>query len=160
MSAPQIILVLTVLGFLMLAAEVFVPGMVLGIFGLLTLAAAVVLAYAEFGVAGGSLVFAGIAVATMAGFIAWMFAFPRPPIGRRIMLERRLEGGQGEKSREEESLLGARGEALTPLRPVGTARIHGKKVDVVAESGLIPAGAEVVVVGQEGLRIVVRKTGP
>ena len=158
MNFGSLIVVLTVLGFVMLAAEVFVPGMVLGIFGLLTLAGAVLLAYVEYGALGGSFVFGGIAIATMIGFVVWMFTFPRTPIGRRIMLQRKLDGGQGEKNQLESSLLGQQGEALTPLRPVGTARIGSKKYDVVAESGLIPAGAGVVVVQQEGLRIVVRKT--
>lgn len=158
MSPGALVLLLAVLGFLMLAAEVFVPGMVLGIFGLLALAAAVVLAYAEFGVLGGSVVFAIIASLTMTGFLAWLFAFPRTPIGRRIMLQRGLDAGQGDKSQPESSLLGATGEALTPLRPSGIARIQGRKVDVVAESGFIPAGSPVVVVAQEGLRIVVRST--
>ena len=121
-------------------------------------AGAVVLAYVEFGALGGSMVFGGIAVVTMGGFIAWMFAFPHTAIGRRIMLRRNLDVGQGEKSKPDSSLLGVKGEALTPLRPVGTARINGRKYDVVAESGLIPAGAQVVVVEHEGLRIVVRKT--
>jgi membrane-bound serine protease (ClpP class) len=150
----NLILLLTLVGFLLLAGEVFVPGMVLGLLGLLSLASAVVLGYGAFGPVQGSLIFAGIAAVTMIGFVVWMFTFPHTAIGRRIMLRKALDTGEGEKPKPE--LLGLEGEAQTILRPAGTARIAGRKVDVVAEGSFIPAGAKIVVVAQEGVRVVVR----
>ena len=64
--------------------------------------------------------------------------------------------GVGERASPSE-LLGAQGRALTPLRPAGSAFIGGRKVDVVAESDFIAPDEAVVVVREEGLRIVVRK---
>lgn len=43
------------------------------------------------------------------------------------------------------ALIGARGVALTPLRPVGTVKIEGQRLDAMAESGVIDAGTPVVV---------------
>ncbi len=156
MTPSQIIILLTLVGFLMLAAEVFVPGMVLGILGTFCLIGAVVLAYVEFGVVTGSLVLAGVSAVTLTGFVAWMFAFPHTGIGRRIMLRGSLTTGEGEKSSPEADLLGKTGVALTPLRPAGSARIESLKTDVVAEGNFIERGSRVVVVSQEGLRTVVR----
>jgi membrane-bound serine protease (ClpP class) len=53
------------------------------------------------------------------------------------------------------SLVGARGTAITDLHPAGAALIQGKRTDVVAEEGYIPAGALVQVVLDEGYRRVV-----
>ncbi len=138
----------------MLAAEVFVPGMILGSLGGICLAVAIGTAYASYGPLVGTLTFAGIGMLTLVGFVAWMFVFPHTPIGRRIMLQTDVSVGDGIV---EVRLLGLDGSALTPLRPSGTAVIEGRKVDVVSESDFISAGEAVVVVREEGQRVVVRK---
>ncbi|HEY5952946.1 MAG TPA: NfeD family protein [Terrimicrobiaceae bacterium] len=156
MGPFEAIIVLVIVGFLMLAAEVFVPGMVLGLLGGLCLAGAVTVAYMYYGAVVGSIVFAGVCVLTLTGFITWLSIFPRTAIGRRIMLQKSLVKGVGERASPSE-LMGAQGHALTPLRPAGTASIGGKRVDVVAESDFIAPDEPIVVVREEGLRIVVRK---
>lgn len=156
MSPAQIIILLTLVGFLMLTAEVFVPGMVLGILGVFSLAGGVVYAYLEFGPLPGTLVLAGVSAVTLTGFIAWMVAFPHTAIGRRLMLKSSLNLGEGEKSVPNKPLLGKEGVALTRLRPAGTARFDGKKIDVVTEGGLVEQGRKIVVVAQEGMKVVVR----
>ncbi len=154
MGAIEAILVLTLVGFLLLAAEAFVPGLVLGLLGGLCLLAAVGVSYASFGLLMGTLTFAGVAFLTFAGFVGWMYAFPRTVVGRRIMLQKSLPSGE---SAPAASLLGQEGRALTPLRPSGTAVIQGRKVDVSSENDFVSAGEAVVVVREEGQRVVVRK---
>jgi membrane-bound serine protease (ClpP class) len=53
-------------------------------------------------------------------------------------------------------LLGAKGSAESPLRPAGTAKIGGARMDVVAESGYIAAGTPVRVVSVQGNVVTVR----
>lgn len=151
-----LVCILACLGFLMLAAEVFVPGMVIGTLGLLSLAASVVVGYAGFGPMAGTLLLAGVSVVTLVGFVAWMKMFPSTPIGRRIMLSRQLERGESTAASAAESIVGMEGEATSPLRPSGMARIGGHRVDVVAESRFVEPGERVVVVAQRDLRIIVR----
>jgi membrane-bound serine protease (ClpP class) len=158
MGALELIIVLTVVGFLMLAAEAFVPGMVLGILGILSLVVAIGKAYYEYGLAAGTFVLIGIGLVTMIGFIAWMRVFPHTGIGRRIMLQKSLVPGEGQKDQTIRGLVGQVGQAITPLRPAGTILIDGRRVDVVAESELIEAGSTVTVVHEEGMRVVVRKS--
>jgi membrane-bound serine protease (ClpP class) len=158
MGALELIIVLTLVGFLMLAAEVFVPGMVLGLLGALALAGAVGASYYHYGLITGTFMLVVIGVVTMVGFIIWMKAFPYTGIGRRLMLQKSLDRGEGEKERPVARLFGMTGKALTPLRPSGTALIDGRRVDVVAESELIETGADIVVIQEEGLRVVVRKS--
>jgi membrane-bound serine protease (ClpP class) len=56
------------------------------------------------------------------------------------------------------ALLGHSGTALTVLRPAGTAKIEGRRVDVIAEGNFIEAGAPITVVRVEGNRVTVRRT--
>jgi membrane-bound serine protease (ClpP class) len=102
----------------------------------------------------GTLAFAALAVLLITGFFLWINLFPSTPIGKKMMLKKTLPG---ENSLPLQSLLGATGEAVTPLRPAGTAVIGGRRVDVVAESGLIKPGQKIEVVLQEGMRVVVRE---
>ncbi len=82
-GAIEWIIVLGLAGFLLLAAEVFVPGMVLGILGSLCLVASVVVAYLQQGVLAGSITLVIVLVGATAGFFAWMALFPAPRSGGR-----------------------------------------------------------------------------
>lgn len=53
--------------------------------------------------------------------------------------------------------LGDRGTALTTLRPAGTGRFEGRRVDVMTEGDFIDQGSEIEIILVEGNRIVVRK---
>ena len=150
----QAIIVLVVVGLLMIAAEVFVPGLVLGTLGGLCLIGAVVLCYAAYGALGGTAAFAALAILCISGFFLWLRLFPHTPLGKKMMLDRALLSRNSLKTQD---LIGATGEAVTPLRPAGTAIIQGLRMDVVAESGLIESGRKISVVAQEGIRIVVRQ---
>jgi membrane-bound serine protease (ClpP class) len=144
---------LVIVGFLMIAAEVFIPGMVLGVLGGLCLAVAVALCYTAYGPLLGTAAFAVLAVILVAGFLLWLKFFPNTPIGKKIMLHTPPPQQPAPAS---DTSPGATGEAITPLRPAGTALIAGRRVDVVAESGMIEPGQKIVVVVRDGLRVVVR----
>jgi membrane-bound serine protease (ClpP class) len=150
----QTIIVLVVIGFLMIAAEVFVPGLVLGTLGGLCLIGSVVLCYVSYGPLLGTVAFASLAVLSILGFFLWLRLFPHTPLGKRMMLNQSLAS---RNSLPIADLIGETGEAVTPLRPAGTAIIQGRRMDVVAESGLIDSGQKITVVSQEGIRIVVRQ---
>jgi len=149
----QAIVVLIIVGFLMIAGEVFVPGLVLGLCGGLCLLIAVGLSYAAYGVLTGTGIFAAVGICTLGGFFLWLNLFTRTPIGKKIVLSEGLSSGDAV---ERDSLVGSQGVALTALRPAGTALINGQRVDVVAEMGFIEADAPVCVVVHEGMRIVVQ----
>jgi membrane-bound serine protease (ClpP class) len=58
------------------------------------------------------------------------------------------------------SLVGARGTALSDLRPGGFARINGQRVDVVTQGDYIRAGDQVEVIADDRYRRVVRLVEP
>ena len=74
-----------------------------------------------------------------------------------IFLLDRTERAFGYESAETRSdLIGMMGQAITDLRPSGTALFGDERIDVVSESEWITEGTQVKVVSAEGYRHVVR----
>ena len=154
-DGSAIIVALFLVGFLLVAAEVFLPGLILGTLGFLCLLASVVLVFVQFGPSAGLLAAFVVGVLSLAGFLLWLNFFPRTFVGRRLML--RTQQPPDSTADEHRSLVGQSGEALTPLRPSGTARIGGKRVDVTAVGDFLEQGAALVVVAADGMRVAVRQ---
>lgn len=148
-------IVLTLIGFLIVLAEVFFPSM--GMFGLMAAAAIVtadVLAYEE------SQTFMWCLIAAQVIVIPFLvqFAFkvlPSLPFAKGMVLP---EAPPETESAIEPAghLVGRKGTALSDLRPSGTALVDGERRSVVAESGTVDQGTPVVVTAVEGYRIVVK----
>ncbi len=147
-------MILLIAGIVLLGAEVFVPGAILGIMGVLAILGAVVMAFsisATFGfyIAGGVIILSGIGVAL------WIKLFPRCPIGRKMTLSK--DGKDFKAADTRPDLVGHKGVAQSDLRPAGFAMIDGRRVDVVTDGGMISKGETVVVVKAAGSHVVVRK---
>lgn len=149
------IIVLAVLGILMIATEVIIPGLIVGIIGGMMVIAAVILAYVHFGPEVGSLISGTIFVVGLGALTLIIYLVPKSPLGRRFTLKSAIKGETDYPNRED--LQGAEGESVTDLRPSGTAVLNGNRADVVAESGMILKGEKVRVVKVEGTRVVVRR---
>lgn len=89
--------------------------------------------------------------------------WPNTPIGRRLIGspsdEDIAQAQETQKLEQAERLaiIGMEGQAITDLRPVGMAHIGGRRLDVLAESGWIKAGATVRVTHADGSQIKVRQ---
>ncbi|MBI4304554.1 MAG: hypothetical protein HY665_09500 [Chloroflexi bacterium] len=58
------------------------------------------------------------------------------------------------------NMIGSEGKVACPMSPDGLVRIKGELWIAKSESGEIEPGAEVMVVGQEGLKLTVRSVNP
>jgi membrane-bound serine protease (ClpP class) len=67
------------------------------------------------------------------------------------------EQARRERLAQLRELIGAEGTTVTPLRPVGTVRIDGHRIDAMAESGTIDANTPVVVTDVYDNQIKVRQ---
>ncbi len=146
----DLVIVLLVAGAVMLMLETVLPGLIVGLCGLAFWVAAVVVAFQRtdqglwvllFVMAGGGI-----------GTVLWFKYFPRSRYAQSLMLHNTI-GGEPEADL---SLLDQVGMAQSDLRPSGVAIINDRRMDVVAEGGLIEAGTEIKVVEVTGLRVVVR----
>ncbi len=154
MNSLTLYIALILAGIVMLGAEIYVPGGILGVLGFLCLAGAVAIGF-TLGPVVGWLSAAAVVLGTALGVWVWIRWFPKTRAGRQIMLQ---ADGRDFKAPSEEwrALVGMTGEAVTDLRPAGIARIAGRRVDVTADGTWIEAGRPIRVVAVEGVRVVVR----
>lgn len=153
-----IIIILCLVGLLMVFAEIYVPGAILGTLGALCLMAAVGAAYYEYGFGVGSTMLVGVSILSLASVALGLKIFPNTPLGRQLQLQSAIDSPKD--TPDFSSLLGRQGVAITSLRPSGAARIGDQRIDVVSQGGLIEKDTPVVVIQTEGARVVVRAIEP
>ncbi len=138
------------LGYLLILAELLLPGGVTGLIGLGAVLYGCYLAF-EMGTFWG----AGAIVLSVVVTVVGINLFFRSRAGKRLVLndQRPKEW----KSQEENLslLLDCQCVATTSLRPAGIAEFDGRRVDVVSDSEFLDAGHPVRVIEIEGNRVVV-----
>ena len=151
---------LALAAFVLLTLELFLPsGGMLGVAAALTAIAALGCFFAE-SVALGFAALLGLAVVTPVLLGVGLKIWPHTPVGRRLV----LGGEEAEPAEQADAAapsglprVGDRGESVTPLRRVGACRLNGKRVECLAESGMIDAGKAVVVSRVSGNEVFVRE---
>lgn len=149
-----LLLTLLIAGVALLLAEVFLPGMIAGVLGVVCLLGAAVVGFAEFGPKVGSLILMAELFAGTVLTILWMRYFPKTPLGKKYILD---PSTAAHAPTEPEKWLGYEGVALTDLRPAGSARLDGEKVDVITSGEHLESGTQVKVVRVDGPSIFVRR---
>jgi membrane-bound ClpP family serine protease len=151
-------IVLMSLGLVLMIAEVFVPsGGMIGILAVGLLGVSVWQAFAISTVIGLRFLLALLVLLPAVVALA-LYLWPRMPVARSAF----LKAPTAEEIEPERygpplaALIGQYGRALTPLRPSGTVDFEGRRLDGIAEEGLIPAGALIRAVKVQGSRIIVR----
>ena len=149
-----LLIILLAAGVLLIGAEIFVPGAVVGTMGVLSLLGAIIVAFGMSSVLG-FYVAVGVVVLVGLTVVLWIKFFPRSSLGQKLTLS---EDGKEFKATDNRlALMDKLGTAHSDLRPAGFAIIGGQRVDVVSEGGMIPKGQAIKVIRVDGNRIVVRK---
>lgn len=136
----------------LLALELFVPGGIVGAVGLASLVGALITAYVVFGTPVGHYVLLAMLIGAGALLWWWLTIFPHSRLAGPMV----SRGAIARPDHGLDHLVGARGVALTPLRPAGAAELAGERIDVVSEGGFVDAGTVVCVLRVAGTRVVVR----
>lgn len=145
------------IGILLLILELVVPSFgILGVLGAICLFGGVMMASSNPKEAALML---GIAFLLSIVVIAFAVKyFKHRGVWNRFILREQLTADKGfSASPDKAHLLGAVGEAITPLRPAGTALIGGERIDVVTGGSFIQSGKQIVVIQVEGTRVVVKE---
>lgn len=151
-----LVLTLCVLGFILLLTELLIiPGFgLVGIFGLASLVYGLYIAITRLSPILGII----ISLASMAIIIGMIRFFPKTAVWKKLRLERAERGSEGFRAQKGlEGYIGKTGISITPLRPSGTAKIEGDRVDVVTEGIFLPEATRIKVISVQGNRVVVRK---
>ena len=146
------VVILIAAGFVLLAAETVLPGLIAGLLGFVCLISAVVTSYSSLGVNAGHLTLIVVLIGLSIGTIAYFYLFPKTRMGRALV----SHSTAGDLGAERPELLDQTGVAYTHLRPSGTALIDGKRIDVISEGNLIERGTSIKVIKVEGSRVIVR----
>ena len=151
-------------GLLLVVAELFIPsgGLIAIGAGAAAIAGIVVLFRHSdpwWGFIGIGLVLVGTPISISLGLKIW----PSTPVGRRMLMgemtEEKIEAkrlAEAEARQRRRALVGAEGEVVSPLRPVGVVRIGDQRHDALAESGIIETGQRVRVVTVTDTQLKVR----
>ncbi|MCA1809276.1 MAG: NfeD family protein [Kiritimatiellia bacterium] len=143
-------------GLIMICAEVFLPGGILGALGGLALLGAVIVGFVNFGPATGGYIALALIIVVGAVVVVWIRFFPHTRAGQALTLSGSMAGAKSADRRLQE-LAGQSGRAVTDLRPAGMALIAGRKYDVISEGPLIQRNEPISVLRVKGNRVIVRR---
>jgi len=155
-----LIVLLFAIGIVFLAAEVIVPGGILGTIGALLMFGGCIMAFIEYGTGGGLLAVGAALAVTGLALIIEFRVLPRTRIGRRAFLTAQVTAVSAPVGEEAVQLIGQPAEALTMLSPSGYVRVGGQRYEAFCQSGQAPAGAALQVVGADNFRLIVTHPQP
>jgi membrane-bound ClpP family serine protease len=152
---------LFVLGLIAIIVELFVPaGGVIGFLGVGLVISSIITAYTKFGIFVGTLfLLLGVIILPILFSVTFKI-FPHTFAGKIFILRASQKKEEGFSSHDEEKfivILNKKGISLTPLRPIGFARINDKKYNVTTTGEFIDKEEKIRVIKVEGNKIVVRK---
>jgi membrane-bound serine protease (ClpP class) len=151
------VVLLFLLGLLLLAFEVFTPGGVLGVMGGIAMAAGCVVAFYQFGTLTG--VIAMVCAVAALGAMLWveLVLLPKTRFGRKLFLNQAVDA-KSQPAVAEENVIGKSAEAVTTLAPSGYVMLDGRRYEAWSQSGYLPKGAVVRVIGLDNFRLIVTKS--
>jgi membrane-bound serine protease (ClpP class) len=153
-----LIILLFAIGILLIAVEVIVPGGILGLMGALMMFGGCVKAFLDYGIAGGMI--ASTAALVMGGLAIFLEfrVLPKTKVGKRAFLTREITAVSAALGKEALDLVGKSAEALTMLSPSGYVRVDGRRYEAFCQSGQVPAGSALEIIGADNFRLIVALT--
>lgn len=150
-----LIVLLFLVGTLLLAGEVFLPGGIVGTLGGVALIAGCWLAFTDHGAGIGSL--ATVAALTLVALalyleLVWL---PRTRVGRDLVVGATIDSQSQPMPAVAREVVGKAAVALTSLLPSGYVSVEGRRYEAYCRSGHAIRGASLQVVGVDNFRLIV-----
>jgi membrane-bound serine protease (ClpP class) len=150
----QLFFILLISGLMLIGAEVFIPGGILGAIGGIALLGASITAFSIFPPLAAAYITGGIILMVGVIIALWIKLFPKTWVGKQMTVTQDLHDAKGTEDHLLE-LLGAKGISASQLHPAGYAEINGRRIDVITQGEMIDKDVEVHVIEVEGNRVVV-----
>lgn len=145
------VIVIYIAGLTAMLAEMFLPGAVMGTIGFLAVCGSILYAFLH-----GHTVTGVILTATTVALLPVFFLVWRNVLGK-VWASKVDEKDFRLSTTIDNTLLGKEGEAISQLRPSGTALIDGTRYVVVTRGELLKKGTQVKVTEVSGNRVVVKE---
>lgn len=152
----NLVLILFLVGILLLAAEVFMPGAILGIIGGLAMLAGCIVAFDQFGLVGGSIATAVALLLLGLMLLVEFIVLPRTRLGRKMFVQSSVVS-RSQPELASDDCIGREAVALTTLAPSGYVALDGHRYEAFCSSGHAPKGATLKVTGRDTFRLIVTK---
>ena len=152
-----IVIVLFVLGVILLALEIVVPGAVLGSIGGMLMLGGVVAAFMNLGTIGGLVATIGALVLLGITFWVEMVWLPRSRVIAHLALGPAIDSVSQPPLAKESDVIGRDAVALSTLAPTGFVNVDGRRYEASCRSGYAAAGETLKVVGLDAFRLIVTK---
>jgi membrane-bound ClpP family serine protease len=149
------VIVLFIAGVVLVAAEIVVPGAVLGVLGGLCLLGGVVTAFLQLGSTGGLI---ATLVALLIGALTLYLEFvwlPKTRLARKFSMSETMTGRSQPEIAERDAVIGREAVAVTLLAPSGYVEVDGRRYEAFCRSGQADAGARLRVVELDNFRLIV-----
>jgi membrane-bound serine protease (ClpP class) len=149
------IIILFIIGAFLLAAEVFLPGIIAGVLGGLALLAGSILSFGEFGFTGG--VIASVAAVALVVLVLYLelVVLPKTAFGRKMVVQATVDATSQPPLASLNTVVDQPAEALTTLAPSGYVLVGGRRYEAFCRSGHAAKGAALRVVGLDNFRLIV-----
>ena len=149
------IILLFVTGVVLLAAEIFLPGIIAGVIGALCMVAGCAVSFAQIGPGGGAL--ATVVALALLGltFYVELVWLPKTAFGKRLVVQATVDAVSQPPLANPAEVVGKAAEAVTTLAPSGYVLVEGRRYEAFCRSGHVPKGAALRVVGLDNFRIIV-----
>lgn len=150
MGELSVIILIFLCGLVAMFIELFIPGAIMGVLGMMAVIGSIVYA-----IMTGHMAAAVVLLVIALAFVPVFFVLWKGVAGKFLALKEQ-ETGFRPSTTITEDLVGVEGEALTPLRPSGIARLNDRRLDVVTRGEMLPKGTRIKVIEVSGNRIVVK----
>lgn len=151
------ILAAILFGYLLILAEGFLPGGVLGLAGAFCIVLASYFAYQEYGnLMAPTLTFI---LGAFGGLLIVFIEFKwlsKSKLGRNLFLSSSTDGVSNNELPGDE-IIGQSGKTLTEHKPEGITLLNGKNYDAFCEDGYLAKGTLIIVTGKDDFRIRIKK---
>ncbi len=152
-----LILTLFLVGIVLLAADLFLSGLIPAVLGGLAMVGATALAYRDFGfvaamLAGGAAV--GLLVLAIYLELVWL---PKTRFGRGLVIQSTVSATSQPPPAAAAEVVGRSAEAATTLAPSGVVIVNGRRYEAFSQSGHVARGTALQVVGVDNFRLIVTK---
>ena len=154
------VLILFFAAIILILAEFFVPGGVLGVLGVALLIGSMALGFVqapEYAI----FIVIGEVVGLIVSIFLGLYIMSKTGVRKLMVLESEQNKDAGYHSpRADTELVGKVATAHTYLRPAGTIMLDNERIDAVANGTFIEQGSDVRIIEVEGHRVVVEKARP
>lgn len=151
------IVLLFLFGVLLLAAEVFMPGAIVGLVGGCAMLVGCVLAFRDYGAGGGAL--ATVIALACLGLTLYieLVLLPKSRFGRKLIVQTASDGTSQPALAAPNAVVGRPAEAVTTLAPSGYVLVDGRRYEAYCQAGHAAKGSILRVTGLDNFRLIVNK---